>query len=148
VAQYPDAAFEPLLLASDTPTLQGNEHFNLASMCMVSTLVVSRLAGQAVHHAQIAGTETKKLKGQIFDLERKAGLRPLIRPSSGVSHRMGDSLDVLGHIPWHPAGRGRSTTPLCKASPEMTNVSLLHQCHHMFVRDTFVGGSICQKWLG
>ena len=77
-----------------------------------------------MHHAQIAGTETKKLKGQIFDLERKAGLRPLIRPSSGVPHRMGDSLDVLGHIPWHPAGRGRSTTPLCKASPEMNTVSL------------------------
>ena len=117
-------------------------------MLSVSTLVVSRLAGQAVHHAQIAGTETKKLKGQIFDLERKAGLRPLIRPSSGVSHRMGDSLDVLGHIPWHPAGRGRSTTPLCKASPEMTSVSLLHQCHHMFILGTFVGGSTCQKWLG
>jgi hypothetical protein len=108
---------------------------------------MSRLAGQAVHHAQIAGTETKKLKGQIFDLERKAGLRPLIRPSSGVSHRMGDSLDVLGHIPWHPAGRGRSTTPLCKASPEMTNVSLLHHCH-MFILGTFVGGSTCQKWWG
>ncbi len=115
---------------------------------MLSTLVVSRLAGQAVHHAQIAGTETKKLKGQIFDLERKAGLRPLIRPSSGVSHRMGDSLDVLGHIPWHPAGRGRSTTPLCKASPEMTHVSLLHQCHHMCILGNFVGGSICQMWLG
>ncbi|KAL0054463.1 hypothetical protein WJX82_009210 [Trebouxia sp. C0006] len=84
------------------------------------------LAGQAVHHAQIAGTETKKLKGQIFDLERNAGLRPLIRPSSGVSHRMGDSLDVLGHIPWHPAGRGRSTTPLCKASPEMTDEVTFH----------------------
>ncbi len=109
---------------------------NLSFMLMVSTLVMSRLAGQAVHHAQIAGTETKKLKGQIFDLERKAGLRPLIRPSSGVSHRMGDSLDVLGHIPWHPAGRGRSTTPLCKASPEMTNVSLMHQCHHMFILGT------------
>ena len=76
-----------------------------------------------MHHAQVAGTETKKLKGQIFDLERKAGLKPLIRPSSGVSHRMGDSLDVLGHIPWHPAGKGRSTTPLCKAGPEMSTVS-------------------------
>ena len=118
----------------------------LICMLMVCTFVMSRLAGQAVHHAQIAGTETKKLKGQIFDLERKAGLRPLIRPSSGVSQRMGDSLDVLGHIPWHPAGRGRSTTPLCKASPEMTNVSLLHQCHHMCILCTFVGGSICQKW--
>ncbi|KAL0033067.1 hypothetical protein WJX79_000895 [Trebouxia sp. C0005] len=84
------------------------------------------LAGQAVHHAQIAGTETKKLKGQIFDLERKAGLRPLIRPSSGMSQCMGDSLDVPGHIPWHPAGRGRSTTPLCKASPEMTNEVTFH----------------------
>ena len=81
-----------------------------------------RRAGQAVHHAQIADTETKKLKGQIFDLERKAGLKPLIRPNSGVAPRMGDSLDVLGHIPWHPAGKGRSTTPLCKAGPELNNV--------------------------
>ena len=86
--------------------------------------VLNRVAGRATHNAQIAGTETKKLKGQIFDLERKAGLKPLIRPSSGVSaHRMGDSLDVLGHIPWHPAGNGPSTTPLCKASPELNTVS-------------------------
>ena len=90
-----------------------------------------RVAGRAVHNAQLAGTETKKLKGQIYDLERKAGLRPLIRPSSGVgagNHHMGDSLDVLGHIPWHPAGRGRSTTPLCKAGPEMSTVSLHRPC--------------------
>lgn len=77
-----------------------------------------------MHHAEIAGEETKKLRGQIFDLERKAGLKPLIRPASGVQPRMGPSLDVLGHIPWHPAGKGPSTTPLCKAGPEMETVSM------------------------
>ena len=77
-----------------------------------------------MHHAEIAGEETKKLRGQIFDLERKAGLKPLIRPSSGVQPRLGPSLDVLGHIPWHPAGKGPSTTPLCKAGPELETVSM------------------------
>ena len=99
------------------------EHQRLSANVLNMVHCCGRRAGQAVHHAQIAESETKKLKGQIFDLERKAGLKPLIRPSSGVAHRMGDSLDVLGHIPWHPAGKGRSTTPLCKAGPELNNVS-------------------------
>ena len=83
----------------------------------------NRRASEARHYAHIAGSETQKLKGQIFDLERKARLKPLIRPSSGVAPRMGDSLDVLGHIPWHPAGKGRCTMPLCKAGPELSTVS-------------------------
>lgn len=46
VAPHPEAAFEPLLLASDAPTLEGNEHFNLISM-----LVVTSSCGEQVGRA-------------------------------------------------------------------------------------------------